>query len=101
MENIIGWIALGVGVLVHLIATVVWATRLSTILEMLTKQVDKLSSKIDNMDKEYIDRKEFETEKLSIEKDLNSIWKHIDDLRLLRKQEAMDIKCQHDKDHGS
>ena len=99
MDNLAGWISLGTAILVHLVGTVIWATRMTTVLEMVQKTLGELHVDHKAMTKVYITKEEFGKDMGRMEKEQNAIWKHIDDLRVLRNETASDLKRQHDKDH--
>lgn len=89
MDNLVGWISLGVAILIHLIGTVVWATRMSTLLDVLRKTLDSLAFEMKSLHKDYVGREEFAREMAIIEKEHLAIWKNVDE-----------VKRQHDKDHN-
>lgn len=99
MDNLVGWIGLGTAIFVHLVGTVVWATRMTTVLEMVQQTLGELHTDHKAMTKVYITKEEFAKDIGRFEKEQAAIWKHIDDLRILRNETASELKRQHDKDH--
>ena len=85
MTDVVGWIGLGMAILAHLVGTVIWATRMSTILDILRKTLEALSFEMKTLNKEYVGKEEFSREMIIFEKENAAIWKNIDEIKKKEK----------------
>lgn len=78
------WIAvvgLSVGVLVHIVSTVWWAAKITTILSTLQANVADMASEVKASRQIYISREEVAKALAVAEKEKDSMWKRIDSMR--------------------
>ena len=54
-----GWVALGLGLLAHVIASVWWASHINTLLGVLVKRMDDLSKELASLRLSYVTKEEY------------------------------------------
>ena len=54
-----GWVALGLGLLAHVIASVWWASHMNTLMGMLIKRLEEMSKELTALRSNYVSKEEF------------------------------------------
>ena len=75
-----GWIALGLGTLAHIIASVWWASHINTLLGVLTEQLKVMSKELTIIRTAYVSKEEFAYRIAQSDKEHAGMWKRIDEL---------------------
>lgn len=93
MNHIVPWISLGVVLLGHLLASIIWATRIDTLLNIMRTQVDSISKDLGSYRDRYstkedvsmalkISEKEVAIALAMAQKENVALWKKIDEIKL-------------------
>jgi hypothetical protein len=77
---VIALITLGVGLLGHIVTTVWWASKITTILENALKSLMELSIEMKAVNKTYTSKEDFSREIGRIDKSQEAMWTKVDHL---------------------
>ena len=77
---IIALITLGLGLTGHIVTTVWWASRITTILEASSRSLMELSIEMKAVSKTYVTKEEFSKDLSHVEKKIDAAWIKIDKL---------------------
>lgn len=79
--TILAIIALVIGLVGHVITTVWWASRITTILELTQKSMETLSVEMKAVNKTYVSKEDLARELVVNEKEHAAMWKQIDNMK--------------------
>jgi hypothetical protein len=69
------------GLVGHIITTVWWASKITTVCEMAQKSLAELTAEMKSVNKTYVSKEDFARERAIAEKEHEAMWKQIDKLK--------------------
>lgn len=75
---LIALVTLGIGLISHIVTTVWWASKITTILESAQKSLIELSVDMKAVNKTYVSKEDFAREMGHMEKRIDAAWEKID-----------------------
>ena len=80
LGNTIALAAVGIGLIGHMVATVWWASRITTILGQAQLELRDMSIEMKAVNKTYITKEEYAKDQGQSEKRLDAVWIKVDKL---------------------
>ena len=83
MEVTAAWVGIILVVLAHIVSTVWWAAKVSTLLVLVQETLSDLSVEMKAVNKTYVSKEDFSRERAVDEKEHQALWKNIDEIKAL------------------
>lgn len=74
------WVGITLVILTHIIATVWWAAKISTLLSMTQTSLESLALEMKAVNKTYVSKEDFAKEMVTKDKEITAMWKRIDEI---------------------